>query len=206
MSSGPSEELPGLRLTDEELVDEAAFAVELLNSLAKRWRFRVRAGRLGPHPMDEILCLADAFEGAARFLQPPAKPEKVPLATPEKVTAEFERSERFRLLVDSIRDYAIFMLDAEGRVASWNAGAEHLAGYRAEEILGQHVLQFYIPDDVAAGKPDQHLREAALRGRVHDEGWRVRKDRSWQWAEIFLVALRDPLWRSNYLPDEPTRC
>lgn len=191
MNSPPSEEAPGLRLTDEELVDEAAIAVELLNSLAKRWRFRIKAGRLGPHPMDEILGLADAFERAARFLQPPTQPEKAPPATPERVTAELERSERFRLLVDSIRDYAIFMLDADGRVASWNAGAEHLAGYRAEEILGQHVLQFYTPDDVAAGKPEQHLREAALRGRVHDEGWRVRKDRSWLWAEIFLIALRD---------------
>src|SRR5688572_19049120 len=105
MSSPPTEDVPGLRLTDEELVDEATLVVELLNSLAKRWRFRIKAGRLGPHPMEDILGLADAFERAARFLQPPT--EKEPPAAPERVTAELERGERFRLLVDSIRDYAI---------------------------------------------------------------------------------------------------
>ena len=180
-----------LRLSDEELADEAAFIVELLNSLARRWRFRIKAGRLGAHPLDEILGLSGALERAARCFEGPASDERPPPSTPERVAAERARAERFRLLVDSIRDHAIFMLDADGRVASWNAGAEHVSGYRAEEILGQHVLQFYTPDDAAAGKPDAQLREATIRGRVHDEGWRVRKDRSWLWAETFMTALRD---------------
>ena len=98
----------------------------------------------------------------------------------------------FRLLVESIKDYAIFMLDPEGRVASWNAGAEAIKGYRREEILGRSIATFYAPEDVAQGKPQALLAAATSQGRVEDEGWRVRKDGSRFWADVVITALRDP--------------
>ena len=103
-----------------------------------------------------------------------------------------ESEERFRLLVESVKDYAIFMLDQAGRVASWNAGAEAIKGYAAEEILGQHFSVFYTPEDVAAGKPQRHLDAAAREGRVEDEGWRLRKDGNRFWADTIITAIRDP--------------
>ncbi len=96
-----------------------------------------------------------------------------------------------QLLVESVSDYAIFILDTEGRVASWNAGAERIKGYAADEIVGQHVSVFYPPEDVAAGKPDRMLGAARERGRVADEGWRVRKDGSLFWANVVITALWD---------------
>ncbi len=110
-------------------------------------------------------------------------------------TAPGVSGERFRLFVDAIRDYAIFMLDHEGRVTTWNAGAERLKGYRVEEILGQHFSRFYPPEDVAAGKPAAWLEVAAREGRVEAEGWRVRKDGSRFWANVVITAIRDEAGR-----------
>ncbi len=105
---------------------------------------------------------------------------------------ELRRSEeRFRLLVESVQDYGIFMLDTGGHIASWNAGAERIKGYRAEEILGQHFSRFYTEEDVADGKPPRELEVAARTGRYAEEGWRVRKDGSLFWASIVITALRD---------------
>jgi PAS domain S-box-containing protein len=98
--------------------------------------------------------------------------------------------ERFRLLIEHVRDYAIFMLDPSGRVVSWNLGAERLKGYRAEEIIGEHFSRFYSPEDIAAAKPEKELRVAAAEGGVEDEGWRVRKDGSRFWASVVIAALR----------------
>jgi len=95
-------------------------------------------------------------------------------------------------MVKHVEDYAIFMLDAEGRVATWNAGAERIKGYRADEIIGRHFACFYTPDDVRAGKPERLLQEAVSRGRCEDEAWRVRKDGSAFWANAVITALRDP--------------
>jgi PAS domain S-box-containing protein len=95
-----------------------------------------------------------------------------------------------RLLVDSVADYAIFMLDPDGRVATWNLGAERTKGYRADEIVGRHFSAFYPPEDVASGKPARKLSEAVEHGRVEDEGWRVRKDGSLFWANVVITALR----------------
>jgi PAS domain S-box-containing protein len=97
--------------------------------------------------------------------------------------------ERFRLLVDSVRDYAIFMLDPDGIVQSWNAGAQAIKGYRGEEIIGRHFSTFYTPQDVQAGKPAAELAAARARGRVEDEGWRVRKDGTLFWANVVLTAI-----------------
>jgi PAS domain S-box-containing protein len=97
----------------------------------------------------------------------------------------------FRQLVESLKDYAIVMLDPDGHVASWNAGAERFKGYRAEEIIGQHFSCFYPPEAVAAGLPEQELKAAAKDGRFEDEGWRVRKDGKKFWANVIISALRN---------------
>lgn len=98
---------------------------------------------------------------------------------------------RYRAMVDAIKDYAIFLLDIKGRIATWNAGAERIKGYRAEEIIGRHFSVFY-PEDVAArGYPAEELRRAAELGRWEDEGWRLRKDGSRFWANVVITALRD---------------
>jgi PAS domain S-box-containing protein len=100
-------------------------------------------------------------------------------------------AEEFRLMVDSVKDYAMFRLDAGGRVTTWNAGAERITGYRSDEILGKHYSIFHPHEDVAAGKPEDELRVAAADGRVEDEGWRLRKDGSRFWANVVITALHD---------------
>jgi PAS domain S-box-containing protein len=97
----------------------------------------------------------------------------------------------YQLLVESVRDYAIFALDPRGVVVSWNVGAERIKGYRAVEIIGRHFSVFFRPLDIAADRPARELREAAREGRVEIEGWRVRKDGSQFWALVVLTALRD---------------
>jgi len=99
--------------------------------------------------------------------------------------------ERFRLLLESTPDYAIFMLDPQGRIASWNAGAQRIKGYRADEIIGQHLSTFYGPEAVASGWPEHELREAERVGRFEDEGWRVRKDGTRFWANVVMSAIRN---------------
>ncbi len=100
--------------------------------------------------------------------------------------------ERFRLLVESVRDYAIFMLDPGGHVVTWNAGAERFKGYRAHEILGSHFSRFYPPEALARGLPEHELRVASEVGSFEDEGWRVRKDGSMFWANVVITAMREP--------------
>ncbi|WP_457443326.1 hybrid sensor histidine kinase/response regulator [Roseateles sp. P5_E4] len=103
--------------------------------------------------------------------------------------------ERFRLLVDSVRDYAIFMLDPAGHVLTWNAGAERFKGYKADEIIGSHFSRFYPPEALARQLPDHELEMAAREGAFEDEGWRVRKDGSLFWANVVITAMRDPTGR-----------
>jgi PAS domain S-box-containing protein len=103
-----------------------------------------------------------------------------------------DSEERFRLMVEEVRDYAIFRLDPEGRVASWNAGAERIKGYAASEIIGQHFSRFYPAEQVERGWPEHELREASLHGRFVDEGWRVRKDGGLFWASVVITAMRNP--------------
>jgi PAS domain S-box-containing protein len=103
-----------------------------------------------------------------------------------------ESEERFRLLVESVRDYAMVMLDANGIVTAWNLGAERVEGYRADEIIGRHVSQFYLEDEVRAGVCERELAQAAQAGRFECEGWRTRKDGSRFWANVVITAVRDP--------------
>ncbi|HEY3860708.1 MAG TPA: PAS domain S-box protein [Verrucomicrobiae bacterium] len=99
--------------------------------------------------------------------------------------------ERIRLMVEWVRDYAIFMLDSEGRVATWNSGAEKIKGYKASEIIGRHFSTFYPPEVAAAGKPAEELRIASEKGSFEEEGVRVRKDGSLFWSHVVLTAVRD---------------
>jgi len=105
---------------------------------------------------------------------------------------ELKRNEEdLRLLVSTVKDYAIFLLDPLGGVTSWNEGAERIKGYAAEEIIGQNFSKFYTPDAVAKGRPIQELKIAAAMGRYQEEGWRMRKDGSRFWADVVITALRD---------------
>jgi PAS domain S-box-containing protein len=109
-----------------------------------------------------------------------------------KIERALRQSEdRFRLFVECVRDYAIFMLDAHGLVASWNSGAEHVKGYKAEEIIGKHFSCFYPSGDFQAGKPQKALEIAKKQGQYVDEDWRIRKDGSRFWANVVITALRD---------------
>jgi PAS domain S-box-containing protein len=112
----------------------------------------------------------------------------------QRVTGEEVRGteESLRLMVESVVDYAIFMLDTDGRVATWNEGAHQLKQYEADEIRGRHFSVFYLPEDRTSGKPERLLAEAARDGRVEDEGWRMRKDGSRFWADVVITALRTP--------------
>ena len=100
--------------------------------------------------------------------------------------------ERFRLLIDSVQDYAIFMLDPDGCVATWNSGAQHINGFSAQEIIGQNFSQFYTDEDRKAGKPRWELDCARVQGRIEQEGWRLRKGGARFWAFAVVTAMRDP--------------
>ena len=102
-----------------------------------------------------------------------------------------ESDERFRFLVEGIKDYALFMLDTEGRVAGWNAGAERIKGYQAQEIIGKHFSCFYTAKDIELGLPERILEQATVEGQFEEEGWLVRKDGSQFWANVIVTALRD---------------
>src|SRR5205814_3803516 len=126
------------------------------------------------------------FERTRRFQLAPAaefgnSPER--MAQQTKVPEEQLRlsEERFRLMVESISDYAIFMLDTKGRVASWNEGAQRIKGYTAEEIIGSHISRFYPEAEALSGKVDRELEIAERDGRFEEEGWRVRKDGTTFW-------------------------
>ena len=104
---------------------------------------------------------------------------------------KIEGTDLHRLLVETVRDYAIFALDPTGHIITWNAGAERLKGYTAEEIIGKHFSIFYPQQDLAAGKPAWELEIATEEGRLEDEGWRIRKDGTRFWANVIITALRD---------------
>jgi PAS domain S-box-containing protein len=104
---------------------------------------------------------------------------------------ESSTSDRFRLLVEAVQDYGIFMLDPSGHVISWNTGAERIKGYRADEVIGKHFSMFYPEVARSAHWPDHELRQAAAQGVYEEDGWRVRKDGSSFWASVVITAMRD---------------
>ena len=105
-----------------------------------------------------------------------------------------ESEERFRLLVDSVRDYAIFMLDPNGYITTWNTGAERIKGYSATDIVGKHFSAFYTPEDLLDGKPARELEVATRVGKYEEEGWRVRRDGTRFWANVVLT----PIWKTRH--------
>src|SRR5690606_14508422 len=102
-----------------------------------------------------------------------------------------ESEERFRLLVEGVKDYALIMLDVDGRIASWNAGAQRIYGYTRNDIIGQHLSYLYPIDARVSGKAGLLLQMAAIEGRAEEEGWRVRRDGTRFWADAILTAIRD---------------
>lgn len=132
----------------------------------------------------------------------PLVPKALMLRSPSELEREYQErkrseeklrftEERFRLLVEGVKDYAIYMLDPLGRILSWNPGAEKIKGYRADEIIGQHFMRFYPPEDIVQGKPNKDLEIATEQGRYEEEGWRLRKDGTRFWAQVSISALHD---------------
>ena len=110
----------------------------------------------------------------------------------ESLQKAYKTSEsHFRLLVGGIQDYAIFMLDPKGIVVSWNKGAEHIKGYKAQEIIGKHFSTFFLPEDVDRHYPERELEIAKAQGKYEEENWRIRKDGSHFWASILITRLEE---------------
>ena len=126
--------------------------------------------------MDEVPTTADRQQGTK---------------APEHALKLRQSEERFRLLVEAVQDYAIFMLDPAGYVVSWNNGAQRIKGYKGAEIIGKHFSCLYPPEDLKNGKPQWELEVASKEGRFEDEGWRVRKDGSRFWASVIITVIRD---------------
>jgi PAS domain S-box-containing protein len=120
-----------------------------------------------------------------------ANPSAYAAAMASDNTPTMAIDQRLHLLVSGIRDYAIYMLDPQGRVASWNAGAERFKGYTAEEVIGQHFSRFFTPEDRAAGLPERALATALAEGKFESEGWRVRKDGTRFWASVVVDPIHD---------------
>jgi len=108
-----------------------------------------------------------------------------------RLLTDLGQVDRFQLLIDAVKDYAIYLLDAEGNVASWNTGAQIFKGYKAEEIIGRHFSTFYTDEDRAAGMPARALGIAASEGRFEGEGWRVRKDGTRFWTHVLIDPIHD---------------
>ena len=135
---------------------------------------------------DEIGVLQQSFRDMQRHIA-----ERT--AALEASNEELRRSEeRFRLMVESVKDYAIILLDPHGLITSWNVGAERIKGYRADEILGKSFMLFYTPEALAADKPREELAQALANGRFEEEGWRMRKDGSRFWANVVINPLYRP--------------
>ncbi len=140
----------------------------------------------GVLPSESYLGLGSEEERLRRIAQLEQKARAL-----ENELALRQSEERFRLIIEAVQDYAIFMLDPEGNVSSWNVGAERIKGYKPEEILGKHFSCFYPEKDVRLGKPKWALAATLEKGRHEDEGWRLRKNGSRFWASVTITALRD---------------
>ncbi len=156
-----------------------ALALAVAAAVALAFLVAVPSGRAEPLPIAILAGVAAAAVVAS-------------VVVARRRAAGLEASEaRFRLLVEGVEDYAIYMVDAEGRVTTWNGGVERLLGYRAEEVIGQPIARFYPEADVAAGQPARDLAVAREQGRSETESWRVRRDGSRFWGRVVTAPLRD---------------
>ena len=195
LSGYSREELVGLAI--EDLVPEALRAAHVAHRTAYQREPTVRS--MGTH-LDIRFRRKDGSEFPADIALSPVVTEwgAVIVAAVRDITERrraeeelLQAQEGFRLVVEGVRDYAILMLDPDGRVSTWSPGAARLEGYEAVEIIGRHFSTFYPEADVAAGKPARELAAAAGIGRYEEEGWRVRKDGSRFWANVVITAIRD---------------
>jgi PAS domain S-box-containing protein len=167
-------------------------AERIVTALAAQAAVAVDNARLHQANMREIAARSEAESALSvlnRALEQRAEERAKQLAASASKLEDTER--RFRMLVEGVTDYAIYMLDKDGCVANWNPGAERAKGYSREEILGQHFSQFYTLEDRAAGIPEKAISTAAATGKYEAEGWRVRKDGSRFWASAVINAIRD---------------
>jgi PAS domain S-box-containing protein len=148
------------------------------------WRVRKDGSRFWASVVVDTIHRDGKLVGFAKITRDMTEQRKAQLAA-------LESERRFRLLVQGVTDYAIYMLDPDGYVTNWNAGAQHIKGYVAYEIVGQHFSRFYVEDDVAAGIPEKALAAARSIGRYEAEGWRRRKDGSRFWASVVVDAIHD---------------
>lgn len=154
---------------------------------AEGWRVRKDGTRFWAHVViDPVRSPAGELIGFAKITR------DITLKR-EQERALFESEQRFRMLVQGVRDYAIYMLDREGRVTNWNTGAEEIKGYQADEIVGQHFSRFYTEEDRARDEPARALQTALSEGKYEKEAWRVRKDGSLFWASVVL----DPIYNED---------
>jgi PAS domain S-box-containing protein len=177
-------------LWTEGKVEAAVRLEQLWNELAKKHSFSLRCA----YPVANF----HGEENAQPLMRVCAEHSTVMLDESEtsftrgEAKIALRRSEeRFRMLVDAVEDYAIFMLDVKGHISSWNKGAQRIKGYSVSEIIGRHFSIFYPEEDLQAGKPQRELEIAAKEGRLEDEGWRLRKDGSRFWASVIITAIRN---------------
>jgi PAS domain S-box-containing protein len=181
-------------LWTEGKIDAAIRLEQLWNELAKKHSLSLRCaypvanfyGEKNAQPLMRVCA-----EHSAVVLEE----NDTSLTAAESRVALCRSEEGFRLLVDAVQEYAIFMLDVQGHVSTWNTGAERIKGYGISEIIGKHFSVFYPEEDIRAGKPQRELEIAAREGRLEDEGWRIRKDGSRFWANVVITALRDKAGR-----------
>ena len=169
-------------------------------AMALWYTLRRQTGPWADLPLNEMLLLLLVFVStvvvtglmlSAVLAQLRTAREELETRVRERTALLAESERRFRLMVESVVDYAIFMLDPRGHIASWNPGAERIKGYRAAEIIGEHFSRFYPAEEIARGRPQRALELASREGRFADEGWRVRKDGSPFWASVVISAVRD---------------
>jgi PAS domain S-box-containing protein len=179
---------------------EVTTAIAVLCAMALWYTLSSDVGPFAITPLNESLLLLLAFISTVVFtgLVLCAVISELNRAMSELQSRVLERTRmlseserRFRLMVESVVDYAIFMLDGDGRVASWNAGAQRILGYSADEIIGESLSRFYARDESGRGKPQVELERAKAEGRLEEEGWRLRKDGSTFWANVVVTAVRD---------------
>jgi PAS domain S-box-containing protein len=196
LSGYTRDELIGMAV--EELVPEALRASHVASRADYQREPAVRS--MGRH-LDIRFRRRDGSEFLADVALSPVSTEQGPLVVAsvrditERRQAEedlLRAQESFRLVVEGIRDYAIFMLDRDGRIRTWSPAAARINGYTADEIVGRHFSVFHTSEEVAAGKPARELAVAAESGRFGEEGWRVRRDGSRFWAIVAITAIRDP--------------